>query len=522
MAAAAPAGAPAAPAAQATAPHDLLSPRRRILAGLVLALSNFMIVLDLTIANVSVPHIAGDLGITLEQGAWIITSYAIAEAICVPLTGWLAQRFGVVKMFVASMVGFGLFSLLCGMSVTLGMLVAFRIGQGICGAPIMPMSQTLMLRVFPPEKRGMAMGLWAMTTLLGPALGPIIGGVISDSWSWHWIFLINIPVAAVCTIAGWWLLRPVETEVARTPIDKVGLGLLVLWIGALQVMLDIGRNRDWFADPAIVALGIVAAVGFVVFVIWELTEEHPVVDLRIFRYPGFTFPVIALALAFGAFFSSNVVIPQWLQVSLGYTATLAGFNVAFTAFAALLTAALVAKLLGSVDARLLVSAGIVWLAAMAVVRAGWTSEADFWTMAMPMFLQGLGVSFFVIPLTTMTLTVVRQDEVASAAGLQNFLRTMSMAVSTSIVLTFWGDQSRAQQNAIAEGLNPDRTVETMTGFGFSFEQARQTVAALVDREAITLALNTTSLVSAAVLLVAAAVIWFAPRPTGLGEVGPTH
>ncbi|MDE0946806.1 MAG: DHA2 family efflux MFS transporter permease subunit, partial [Sphingobium sp.] len=223
-----------------------LTPRQRTLAGLVLALSNFMVVLDLTIANVSVPHIAGNLGITPDQGTWIITSYAVAEAICVPLTGWLAQRFGVVKMFIWAMIGFGIFSVLCGLSMSLTMLVACRIGQGLCGGPIMPMSQTLLLRIFPPDQRARAMGLWAMTTLLGPAMGPIIGGYISDNWSWHWIFFINVPIAILCVTAAMALLRPVETETARLPIDRMGLFLLVFWIGCLQIMLDIGRDHDWF------------------------------------------------------------------------------------------------------------------------------------------------------------------------------------------------------------------------------------------------------------------------------------
>ncbi|KAK0351049.1 hypothetical protein LTR94_026530, partial [Friedmanniomyces endolithicus] len=376
---------------------------RRMLAGLVLALSNFMVVLDLTIANVSVPHIAGNLGISADQGTWVITSYAVAEAICVPLTGWLAQRFGAVRIFIVAMAGFGLFSLLCGLSPTLGMLVACRIGQGVCGAPLMPMSQTLMLRVFEPEKRGRAMGLWAMTTLLGPAFGPILGGYISDNWSWHWIFFINLPVCALCVFAALALLRPIETERAQVPIDGVGLFLLIFWIGCLQVMLDIGRDHDWFDAPEIVALAICAGLGFLVFIIWELTEEHPVVDLRIFRHRGFSFGVAGLALCFGGYFASIVVIPQWLQTSLGYPAVDAGLVTAFTSVFALVMSQVAARLLGKVDARIMVSCAMLWLALMALWRATWTSGADFWTLAMPQLVQGFALPFFFIPLTTLTL-----------------------------------------------------------------------------------------------------------------------
>lgn len=240
-----------------------------MLAGFVLALSNFMVVLDLTIANVSVPHIAGNLGITPDQGTWIITSYAVAEAICVPLTGWLAQRFGTVRLFIWGMIGFGLFSLLCGLSTTLGMIVACRIGQGLCGGPLMPMSQTLLMRIYPPEQRAKVMGLWAMTTLAGPAVGPIVGGYISDNWSWHWIFFINVPIAAGCVFAAMALLRPAETERHKLPIDFIGLALLIFWIGCLQIMLDTGRDHDWFGDPMIVALAVMAAIGFLVFIIWN-------------------------------------------------------------------------------------------------------------------------------------------------------------------------------------------------------------------------------------------------------------
>ena len=500
----------------------MLTPRRQFLAGMVLALSNFMVVLDLTIANVSIPHIAGNLGISLDQGAWIITSYAVAEAICVPLTGWLSQRVGVVKLFVFAMLGFGLFSLLCGLSVSLSMLVICRIGQGLCGAPLMPMSQTLMIRVFPPEKRGAAAGIWAMTTLLGPAMGPIIGGWISDNYSWHWIFLLNVPVAAACTAAAYVLLKPVETPTRIVPIDKVGMLLLVFWIGCLQIMLDLGRDRDWFSNPFILSLAIMAFLGFVVFVIWELTEEHPAVDLRIFRYRGFTSGVVTLALSFGAYFASIVMIPQWLQTSLGYSATDAGLLTALTAMTALTTAQLAAKLMTRVDPRILISGAVAWLGLMTLWRTSWTTGSDFWTMAIPQIVQGFAMPFFIVPLTALSLNGLRPDETASGAGLQNFMRTMAIAVSTALALTIWGNGQRAAHSDVTSSLNPADTVTSLQNAGMSLEQARQVIGRLVDQEAMTLAVDHTFFVTAVVLFIAAAVVWIAPRTRGPTDLSNVH
>ena len=500
----------------------MIAPNRRFLAGMVLALSNFMVVLDLTIANVSIPHIAGNLGISLDQGAWVITSYAVAEAVCVPLTGWLSQRLGVVKLFIGAMFGFGLFSLLCGLSVSLSMLILCRIGQGLCGAPLMPMSQTLMLRVFPPDKRAAAAGIWAMTTLLGPALGPIIGGAISDNFSWHWIFLINVPIAAACTAAAHFLLKPVETPTRKLPIDKIGMLLLLFWIGCLQIMLDLGRDRDWFGDPFILALAIMAFVGFIVFVIWELTEEHPAVDLRIFRYRGFTSGVFTLALAFGSYFASVVVIPQWLQTSLGYTARDAGLMTAMTAATSLTTAPLAARLMTKVDARALISGSVVWLGLMTLVRTGWTTGSDFWSMAVPQIAQGFAMPFFIVPLTALSLNGLRPDETASGAGLQNFLRTIAIAVSTALTLTVWGNAQRTSHNELAGVINPADTLTTLQGAGMGTEQARQVIGNLVDLEATTLAVDHTFFVTAIVLFIAAAVVWIAPRTRAHADMSNAH
>lgn len=499
-----------------------IPPSGRLIAGLVLALSNFMVVLDMTVANVSVPHIAGSLGITLEQGTWIITSYAVAEAICVPLTGWLAQRFGTVRMFIACMVGFGLFSVLCGISLTLGMIVFARIGQGLCGGPLMPLSQTLLLQVFPPEQRGRAMGLWAMTTLLGPAMGPIIGGYISDNWSWHWIFFINVPVAAMCVLGAVAMLRPLETPIRHVPIDRIGLVLLIFWIGCLQVMLDIGRDHDWFADPMIVALAIMALVGFLAFVIWELTEEHPVVDLRVFRHRGFSFGVMSLALSFGAYFASIVVIPQWMQSSLGYPAADAGLATALTAIASLTTSMIAARMMTRVDPRLMISLGVAWIGVMAIVRSHWTSGADFWSLALPQLYQGFAVPFFFVPLTAVTLGAVLPEETASAAGLQSFLRTLASAIATSLVLTAWGNSQRVAQNEMAAMLNPDDAQRQLAQIGADPETSRHIIGNIVGQETMIVALDHIFLLTAAVLFVAALAIWITPRPARSVDPSAAH
>lgn len=499
-----------------------IAPSRRVLAGVVLAFANFMVVLDLTIANVSIPHIAGNLGITMEQGTWIITSYAVAEAVCVPLTGWLANRFGTVRVFIMSMLGFGFFSLICGLSMTLGMLVVARIGQGLCGGPLMPMSQTLLLRVFPPRQRGLAMGAWAMTVTLGPAAGPILGGYISDQFSWHWIFLINVPIAALCVALAYALLGGLETETRKLPIDKVGLGLLIFWIGCLQVMLDIGRDHDWFGDWKIVGLAIAAGLGFLIFIIWELTEEHPIVDLRIFRHRGFSVSAATLCLCFGAFFSGVVMVPQWLQSAMGYSASQAGQIMALQALAALFMAPIVAKLMDKVDSRVLVSLGVCWMGLAAVFRATWTTGVDYWSLAWPMAMQGMGIPMMMIPLTTAALAAVKPEETASAAGLQNFVRTMALAVATSLILTFWSDGQRVSRSELVSQMHPEQAQAALSAGGMGIEQGRQILSNMVELEAVTVALNHSFLLSAVVLFLSGAVMWLSPRiamDRGAGPAG---
>ncbi|WP_180040440.1 DHA2 family efflux MFS transporter permease subunit [Acinetobacter sp. YH12218] len=490
---------------------------RLILAALVLALANFMVVLDMTIANVSVPHITGSLAVSASQGTWVITSYAVAEAICVPLTGWLAGRFGSVRVFVISLFGFTVFSILCGLSTSLEMLVFCRIGQGLFGGPIMPLSQTLLMRIFPPEKQSQAMGMWAMTTVVGPILGPILGGTISDNLSWHWIFFINIPVGIGCAIAAMRLLKTAETPTQKLKIDRGGLLLLVLWIGALQLMLDLGHERDWFNHPFIVVLALTAFVGVIVFTIWELTERHPVVNILLFKYRSFTISVLALAFGFGAFFGSIVLIPQWLQINLGYTATWAGYLTATMGVGSLTMSPIVAKLATKYDQRALASFGLSILGGVTLMRAFWTTDADFMALALPQILQGFAVPFFFIPLSNMALASVLPQDMASAAGLMNFLRTMAGAIGASIAVTIWDDHTKVARSEMVSNLHVTEVQNTLVNHGMSSEAALGYISSLVDKEALTLSANHVFLVLAGVFIFAALIIWLCPRPkAGVG------
>ena len=476
------------------------------LAAFALALSNFVVVLDITIANVSVPHISGSLAVSPSQGTWVITSYAVAEAICVPLTGWLASRFGAVRVFILALIGFGLFSLLCGLSRSLEALIAFRVMQGLCGAPMMPMSQTLLLRIFPPQKASAAVGLWAMTTVVAPIAGPILGGLISDNLSWHWIFFINLPIVAICATAAYRLLRRYETPTEQKPIDFVGLGLLVVWVGALQIMLDKGREEDWFSSSLICTLGVVAAVGFVAFLIWELTERYPVVDLSVFRHRGFTIGVITQSISYGAFFAMVVLTPLFLQTNLDYTATVAGRAMGFMGVLAVVMSPIAAQMTNKFDVRLLICFGVSWLAIMAGLRSNWITGMSFFDIALPQFMQGFGMPFFFVGTTTLALGAVLPQETASAAGIQNFMRTLSGAFATSISATLWDRETKYAHAELSGLLHP---TDAMMQQGLA---GRMTLDHLVTTEAVTLATNTVFLGCAAILTFAACFIWLAPKP----------
>ena len=492
-------------------------------AAFFLSMANLIAILDMTIANVSVLTIAGGLAVTPTQGTWVITSYAVAEAITVPLTGWFTERYGSVKVFVVAMAAFGVFSGLAGMSSSLGFLVFARVLQGMAGGPLMPLSQTLLLRIFPKEKAGAATGIWAMTTLVGPVLGPILGGWICDNYTWPWIFLINLPIAAACAWICWKVLRRYETKIVRKPIDVVGFLLLLIWVGALQIMLDEGKNLDWFASPIIIALGVVAVVGFVAFLIWEFTEAHPIVDLRVFRHRGFTAAVLTISLTFAGFFAANVLTPLWLQSFMAYTATDAGMATAWIGITAFFVAPAVAAMSMKMDPRKLVFYGIVWLGVITLYRTIATTDMTYWDIALPLMLLGLGMPFFFIPSTAVALGSVDEEETNSAAGLMNFMRTLSGAIATSVVTTYWEDEITRNRADLVGIIDPGQVIANqLANQGLNEAQIMVILERMVTEQSVMLATNELMLVVALILIASAFFIWLVPKPTRAVDTAAIH
>lgn len=511
------------PARAGAAEAGPLTGAKLLLAAVLIGLGNFLVVLDTTIANVSVPTIAGALGVSSTQGTWVITSYAVAEAITVPLTGWLARRFGGQRVFLTCYLAFAAVSLLCGMSQSLGMLLGCRVLLGLVGGPIMPLSQMLLLRVYPREKATQGTVLWAMTTLVGPVAGPILGGIICDSIGWQWIFFIKVPIALFGGLLLVQLLRGQPDPTGPARIDKVGLALLVLWVGALQIMLDEGRNKDWFASSEISVLAVVAVIGFAAFLIWELTEENPIVDLRVFRHRGFAAAATTYAVGFGAFFASIVILPLWLQTNMGYTATWAGYATGIMGILAILSAPLVGRAVQRIDARLIISAGIFGLGLIMVWRLGFNSDMTFLQMALPTLLTGPVQVMFFVPVTGLAMASVAHHEQANAAGISNFMRTLAGAFATSLVQTGWANAARSNQTELAGAMHYGQAVlERMITQGAPRGEATAALSGLVEQQSVMLATLNMFSVIALCFFVAATLIWLAPKPRGPIDTSAAH
>jgi DHA2 family multidrug resistance protein len=494
-----------------------LSGKKLALAAVVLSLANFMVVLDTTITNVALPTISGNLGVSTTEGTWVITAYAVAEAITVPLTDWLSRQFGRVRLFMMSLVAFVVFSVCCGLSRSLGMLVLFRVLQGIAGGPLIPLSSTLMLAVFPKAKSHVALALWGMMTVVAPIFGPILGGLISDDWSWPWVFYINIGFGIFVWLGARHVMASHESTIRRSRIDGVGLALLVCFVTAFQVMIDKGRELDWFDSQVIVACAIVSVISLTLFIIWELTDEAPAIDLSVFKSRNWLASTLSLSLMFGIFFGNIVLTPLWLQQQMGYTATWAGYATAPMGILAVLSSPLIGRLLPRVDARRMVSVGMLLLAASFFMRAHLTTDSGYANVAIPMFVLGAGIPACIICLTSLGVSDLPPQKVASGAGLQNFIRIMSMAVGASLTQTYWEHMTQydhAELVAVTDSNRLRSTIDMISGTVNGAADPTALLARLVDQQSVMLATNDFYALATLLMLGCIGVVWFIKRPKG--------
>lgn len=528
----APAPRPAAPPAPPSYPP--LEGGARIAGTLALSLATFMTVLDTSIANVSIPAISGDLGVSPQQGTWVITSFGVANAIAVPLTGWLTQRFGQVRLFVASVVLFVIASWLCGLAPNIESLIAFRIFQGLVSGPMIPLSQTLLLASYPRAKAGMAMALWAMTTMVAPVVGPLLGGWLTDNLTWPWIFYINVPVGLFAALLTWSIYRTRDPGPRKLPVDGVGLGLLVLWVGALQIMVDKGKELDWFASTQIVVLAVVAAVGFLFFLAWELTDRHPIVDLRLFGRRNFLFGTTALSVAYGVFFGNVVLLPLWLQQWMGYTATWAGMVTAPVGILAIALSPWVGKNVGRMDPRKLATVAFLGFGLVLWMRSWFNTQVTPGVILLPIVLQGAAMAFFFVPLQAIIFNGLKPEQMPAASGLSNFVRITAGAIGTSLFTTLWDNRASLHHAHLVEAISSGARDATTQGLlaqlaatGQSAEQANASLNRLIDQQAYTMAVTDVFYMSGLLFVALVALLWLtSPRQAPAGakpvDAGGAH
>ncbi len=413
--------------------------KRLFLLNIALGLGTFIQVLDTSIANVAIPYIAGNLSVSADQGTWVITSFAASNAIVLPLTGWLSDYFGRVRLFVWSLLLFALASFLCGFSTNLTMLVIFRIAQGAVAGSLIPLSQSLILANNAPENQGAALGFWGMVVIVAPILGPIIGGYLTDEYSWPWIFYINVPLGIFSAGMTWILLKDRESQIVRHPIDWMGLFLLSLGVACLQIMLDKGKDLDWFESNTIIALTLISAIALAYFAIWNAYQKYPIVDFSFFKNRNFIFGTICTTLGYLVYFGSTVTLPLWLQTEQGYTAYWAGVAVAPVGIVPFFLSAQLGKRLHLVDPRLLVCLSFTFFSLSLFYQSYFfTTQIALSTIMFARFLQGFGVSLFFLPLVQLSLGEIPKEKYASASGIFNFIRILvGSGFGTSLSIQLW-------------------------------------------------------------------------------------
>jgi DHA2 family multidrug resistance protein len=417
--------------------------------------ATFMEVLDTTVVNVSLPHIASSLAATTEEATWALTSYLVANAIILPMTGWLASTFGRKRLLIWSVTGFTLSSFLCGAAPNLAALVIFRIIQGTTGGALQPLSQAVLLESFPPEERGRAMGFWGLGIVVAPILGPVLGGWLTETYSWRWVFYINLPVGiASIVMTRLYVFDPPYLRRESRSVDYWGIGMLAVGIGALQYVLDKGQQDDWFESGLILFLSIVAAVTLVALVVHELRTKEPIVDLRVFKERSYAVGVFLMTVLGFVLYGSLVLLPLMLQTLLGYPSLQAGLAMAPRGIGSLLTMPMIGMLIGHFDARKLLVCGLVVGGTTLLWLGGLNLQAGYWDIFWPQFLQGAGMALLFVPLTTVSMANIPPERMGYATSLFNLMRNLGGSIGIAVTGTMLARHRQTASVVLGEHVTP--------------------------------------------------------------------
>jgi DHA2 family multidrug resistance protein len=463
--------------------------------------ATFMEILDTTVVNVSLPHIAGSLSASIDESTWALTSYLVANAIVLPLTGWLANYFGRKRLLLISITGFTAASFLCGLAPTLGMLVVFRVIQGLTGGALQPLSQAVLLEAFPPQDRGKAMGFWGLGIVVAPILGPVVGGWLTDSYSWRWVFYINLPVGiASVVMTKLFIFDPPYVSRKSETVDYWGIGLLAVGIGGLQIMLDLGQQRDWFSSDFIRVTAALAVVGLAVFIWRELHTDHPVVDLRVFKIRTYSVGVFLMTVLGFVLFGSLVLLPIMLQTLLGYPSLQAGIAMAPRGMGSFVAMPIVGMLVARVDPRKLLALGLCGGALTLYWLGQLNLSAGYWDIFWPQLIQGMSLGLIFVPLTTITMDPIPRETMGNATSLFNLMRNLGGSVGIAIATTLISRKAQQNINVLGANVTPyDSSTRSMldgltaammargADLATATERAHALVFGLVARQATMLA-----------------------------------
>ena len=497
--------------------------------------STFMEVLDTTVVNVSLPHIAGSLSSSTDEATWTLTSYLVANAIVLPMTGWLAGRFGRKRLLMMAVIGFTAASFFCGLAPTLGWLIIFRIIQGACGGGLQPLSQAILLESFPAEKRGQAMAFWALGIVVAPMLGPVLGGWLTDNYSWRWVFYINVPIGVLSILlTKAFIFDPPYLRRERTGIDYWGIGLLVVGMGSLQIMLDKGQEEDWFGSHFILILAVLALLGLGGLIVRELKAEHPVIDLGVFKYRSYAVGTFLMTVVGFVLYGSTVLLPLLMQELLGYTATHAGITNLPRGLASFLFMPVVGILTGKADSRKLLAIGLTATAAAMFMVSTFSLEVGFWNFWWPLMLQGAGLGLIFVPLTTVTNDPVPRERMGNATSLFNLMRNIgaSMGISTVETMQFRRMQTHIHDLSANISLTSPRTQQALHGLTQIFiargadpvtasQRAHGAVWGMVQQQAAMLSYNDTFRFLGVMFLIMLPLLFLMRKPRG-GKPSMAH